>query len=408
MVNSRHRPVTAASAPPQSRAAWRHPFFRRYGANLPSSLSTDHPRALAYSARAPVSVYGTGTLCLTLRGFSRGSGYPHYPLPRRVAVLSGSGSGQGFASALHRPTPFNALFRQGAAVSLPRHPFAAQGGAGILTGFPSASPFGYTLGPGLPYADERRVGTLALAAGGILTLLNATHACIFISCRSTAPHGATSTLTGTLPYRSPACADERAASVPGLMPDYLRRPPTRPVSCYALFKGWLLLSLPPGCLGRWTSFGQLSQDLRTLADALGCSPRGHGAYPPWPHCREACAGIRSSSGLGTPMRGPCPIGSSTPGTLIPDAARKGISGRTSYLRACLAFHSLPTAHRTVLHHRPVRASSRHYPAFTLAMGRSPGFASEAADYAPCSDSVSLRHRPLAGLSLASDLNLQAH
>jgi hypothetical protein len=29
---------------------------------------------------------------------------------------------------------------------------------------------------------------------------------------------------------------------------------TRPVSCYAFFKGWLLLSQPPGCLGYPTSF----------------------------------------------------------------------------------------------------------------------------------------------------------
>ena len=28
----------------------------------------------------------------------------------------------------------------------------------------------------------------------------------------------------------------------------------RPVSCYAFFKGWLLLSQPPGCFGRPTSF----------------------------------------------------------------------------------------------------------------------------------------------------------
>ena len=28
----------------------------------------------------------------------------------------------------------------------------------------------------------------------------------------------------------------------------------RPVSCYAIFKGWLLLSQPPGCLGLPTSF----------------------------------------------------------------------------------------------------------------------------------------------------------
>src|SRR5918911_2378127 len=33
-----------------------------------------------------------------------------------------------------------------------------------------------------------------------------------------------------------------------------RRGTTRPVSCYALFQGWLLLSQPPGCLGTPTSF----------------------------------------------------------------------------------------------------------------------------------------------------------
>ena len=45
-----------------------------------------------------------------------------------------------------------------------------------------------------------------------------------------------------------------AASVPGLAPLYCRRKITRPVSYYALFKGWLLLSQPPGCLSNLTSF----------------------------------------------------------------------------------------------------------------------------------------------------------
>jgi hypothetical protein len=33
-----------------------------------------------------------------------------------------------------------------------------------------------------------------------------------------------------------------------------QRPLFRPVSCYAFFKGWLLLSQPPGCFGILTSF----------------------------------------------------------------------------------------------------------------------------------------------------------
>ena len=44
------------------------------------------------------------------------------------------------------------------------------------------------------------------------------------------------------------------ASVSILAPLYFRRRIARPVSCYAFFKGWLLLSQPPGCLGLSTSF----------------------------------------------------------------------------------------------------------------------------------------------------------
>ena len=47
-----------------------------------------------------------------------------------------------------------------------------------------------------------------------------------------------------------------AASAPGLSPDTSSAQDglIRPVSCYAFFKGWLLLSQPPGCLGLPTSF----------------------------------------------------------------------------------------------------------------------------------------------------------
>ena len=43
---------------------WR-PFFRSYGANLPSSFKRFHSRALVYSTHPPVSVSGTGTLVYT-------------------------------------------------------------------------------------------------------------------------------------------------------------------------------------------------------------------------------------------------------------------------------------------------------------------------------------------------------
>ena len=44
------------------------------------------------------------------------------------------------------------------------------------------------------------------------------------------------------------------ASVIRLAPVHFPRRVTRPVSYYALFKWWLLLSQHPGCLGNSTSF----------------------------------------------------------------------------------------------------------------------------------------------------------
>ena len=58
----------------------RGPFSRSYGAILPSSLATDHSSALGYSPRLPVSVYGTGCVCLKLRGFSWKHAWGHYHL----------------------------------------------------------------------------------------------------------------------------------------------------------------------------------------------------------------------------------------------------------------------------------------------------------------------------------------
>jgi hypothetical protein len=58
--------------------------------------------------------------------------------------------------------------------------------------------------------------------------------------------------------RSPTTPSDKSEKVRSfgikLIPVYFRRKITRPVSCYALFKGWLLLSQPPGCLSNFTSF----------------------------------------------------------------------------------------------------------------------------------------------------------
>ena len=80
----------------------------------------------------------------------------------------------------------------------------------------------------------------------------ATHTGILSSSRSTSPFGNASSLTGTLPYHLTSV--KSIASVLCLAPVNFRRRVIRLVSCYALFKGWLLLSQPPSCLYISTSF----------------------------------------------------------------------------------------------------------------------------------------------------------
>ena len=78
----------------------------------------------------------------------------------------------------------------------------------------------------------------------------------------------------------------------GLIPDHLRRRPARPVSYYALFKWWLLLSQHPGCLGRITS-SRTRSGLGTLAGGLGCFRLDRGHYRSRTHSRGTSSSIRS-------------------------------------------------------------------------------------------------------------------
>jgi hypothetical protein len=66
----------------------------------------------------------------------------------------------------------------------------------------------------------------------------------------------------------------------------------------------------------------------------------------------------------------------------PEASPKAISGRTSYLRARLAFHPYPQLIPWFFNTSVVRASTRRYSRFTLSMDSSPGFGSTACDLTP--------------------------
>ena len=136
--------------------------------------------------------------------------------------------------------------------SLLRLSIAVIRSVGILTYFPSITHFCLTLGADSPCADERCAGNLGLSAREPFTPFIATHVSIRTSDTSSIPHRTPSQTYRTLSYHAYKYAS--AASVICLAPLHLPRETTRPVSYYAFFKGWLLLSQPPGCLGLLTSF----------------------------------------------------------------------------------------------------------------------------------------------------------
>src|ERR1700739_1001238 len=101
----------------------------------------------------------------------------------------------------------------------------------------------------------------------------------------------------------------------------------RPVSCYALFKWWLLLSQHPGCHRDPTSF-RTERALGTLAGGLGCSPLDDGAYPPPSSSRGSVQRNSTFGSQGKPVRPPSRFSRSTPVGNARDVNPKVISERT--------------------------------------------------------------------------------
>ena len=65
-------------------------------------------------------------------------------------------------------------------------------------------------------------------------------------------------------------------------------------------------------------------------------------------------------------------------------------GENQLFPGLISLSLLPTAHPQFFQQLWVRASTKFYQRFTLAMGSSPGFGSARRDSTPYSDSVSLR------------------
>ncbi len=124
----------------------------------------------------------------------------------------------------------------------------------MCTSCPSPTPFGLGLGPTDPGTINVAQETLDLRRAGFspaFALLVPAFALVLT------PHGLPFVLRLLRTYdaRLPTSLARRSmASVHDLSPDHFRRHFTRPVSYYALFERWLLLSQLPGCLCKVTSF----------------------------------------------------------------------------------------------------------------------------------------------------------
>jgi hypothetical protein len=129
----------------------------------------------------------------------------------------------------------------------------------------------------LPEVDERCFGNLAHSASRILTEKRYSYRhSHFLPLHPALRQNFTA--TRTLPYQL-VHKTRSLSSALCLSLDHLRRRRFHPVSCYAFFKGWLLLSQPPGCLKSATSF-PTEQRFRGLRRKSGLFPSRHTSLAP--------------------------------------------------------------------------------------------------------------------------------
>ena len=152
MLNSRNPHFTAApsqpsGASPDNRRG--HPFSRSYGARLPSSLTRVLSSALVFSTRLPESVCSTSTRQTHYEAFLGSVGLASsVRLAAFLLVTSRRLIGERIC-LLSPPTGLNRDIRHpdGLPFSVTPSLKRVSGGTGILTCFPSPTPFGLGLGP---------------------------------------------------------------------------------------------------------------------------------------------------------------------------------------------------------------------------------------------------------------------
>ena len=244
LVNSRHPLVCAPRRGLRRRGAR---LSRSYAGNLPSSFNIVLSSALVCSTSPPVSVSGT----VSLPGLFPGTPSPHPQSGKRIRHTAFVTTGR---LGNVRPIPIDYGFRPrlrgrltlrglalrrnpwtfGERVSHPLCRYSCQHSRFRCLQRPSRGAFAGLRNAPLPRrrTDSRRRAGPPRDSGGSYPA----SVCSYSASVARSP--------------------PPAASAPGLSPDTssARDGLIRPVSCYAFFKGWLLLSQPPGCFGLPTSF----------------------------------------------------------------------------------------------------------------------------------------------------------
>ena len=196
-----------------------HPFFRRYGVNLPSSLTRAHSSALVSSTSLPVSVCGTGTAGLPSRHFLAAQVPRHWP-PLAGGLRITSRSAPAGLSLRRLPTGLHGA--RLAAATPPQHPASVKrpvGGTGICACCPSPVPYGYGLGPTNPPRCTRAAEPSGLRRWGLQPHFSVTHSGIRTRGQSTdacapaspRPRRSPTVPHGTRSVGTPLCPGEASA-----------------------------------------------------------------------------------------------------------------------------------------------------------------------------------------------------
>ena len=123
------------------------PFFRSYGAGLPSSLTWFLPSTSVYSTCPPVSVCGTDRYgFVTFRRFSWRHGVNTFGTGEPAPPHHGS-AWRGTHLTIPRPARLDRHFQSPAHLPFRVTPSLAISGPGMLTWMPSATHFCLALGP---------------------------------------------------------------------------------------------------------------------------------------------------------------------------------------------------------------------------------------------------------------------